>query len=180
MFDLVLNTPFICNANQLTLSKFFPNRLLKSENMFKLYAQKISTKYNKSCFFEKRIHAKFIILKGKLDLNDLTCPGLWRIIFQSSYHTSLVSRKQEIDETVNFQNFWKCLQINWPRFLWHSASHFQAQKTKRSDRAHEACCNGCQLCIREFSVALNLIKFERFFASIDKIFILRGRLGTRI
>ena len=116
MFDLVLNTPFICNANQLTLSKFFPNRLLKSENMFKLYAQKISTKYNKSCFFEKRIHAKFIILKGKLDLNDLTCPGLWRIIFQSSYHTSLVSRKQEIDETVNFQNFWKCLQINWPRF----------------------------------------------------------------
>ena len=76
MFDLVLNTPFICNANQLTLSKFFPNRLLKSENMFKLYAQKISTKYNKICFFEKRIHAKFIILKGKLDLSDLTCPGL--------------------------------------------------------------------------------------------------------
>ena len=38
----------------------------------------------------------------------LTCPGLYRLIFQSLYHTSLISPSRwEIDETVRFWNFCK-------------------------------------------------------------------------
>ena len=35
----------------------------------------------------------------------LTCLGLYKLIFQSLYHTSLISPKWEIDETGNVQNF---------------------------------------------------------------------------
>ena len=53
----------------------------------------------------------------------LTCPGLYRLIFQSLYHTSLISARWEIDEIVNFQNFRKlCSEINLLFFqaFWHS------------------------------------------------------------
>ena len=39
----------------------------------------------------------------------LAFPGLYMLIFQSLYHTSLISPEQEIDETVNFRNFGKLL-----------------------------------------------------------------------
>ena len=109
MFDLVLNTPFICNANQLT--SFYLIRIF-TESFF--YKQAIE-------IWISIIHAKkstlIIIAKRNLELHNLdflyysakawplTCSGLYRLIFQSLYHTSLILLKREIDETVNFQNF---------------------------------------------------------------------------
>ena len=61
----------------------------------------------------KKVHTKIIMMKRNLELNDLgfsviTCPGFYRLIFQSLYDTSsLISPKWEIDETVNFHNFCK-------------------------------------------------------------------------
>ena len=49
--------------------------------------------------------------------------------------------KQQIFET--FANF---SQVSYPRFYGILAPHFQMGKTKEvSDKAHEACCNGCPL-----------------------------------
>ena len=52
----------------------------------------------------------------------LTCPGLYRLIFQSLYNTSLISPKREIDETVNFRNFRKLFTNKFASFFvvfWH-------------------------------------------------------------
>ena len=66
----------------------------------------------------KKVHTKIIMVKRNLELKDLgfsvilqkhalTCPGLYRLIFQSLFGTSLISPRWEIDETVNFRNFRK-------------------------------------------------------------------------
>ena len=81
----------------------------------------------------------FSIIQQK---HALTCPGLYRLIFQSLYHTSLILPKREIDETVNFQNFSQVVQKEiCPIFCGILVPHFQTgkTKTKRSDRVHEAC-----------------------------------------
>ena len=92
-----------------------------AQNTLKLHNKKIYTKYNKICVFEK-VHMKIILVNRKLELNDpgflcysekhhLACPGLYRLTFESLYHTSLVSpSKWQIDETVHFQNFRKLFQ----------------------------------------------------------------------
>ena len=60
------------------------------------------------------------------------CPDLSkliRLIFQSLYHTSLISPKREIDETVHFQNFRKLLTNKFAAFVmvfWHPI--FQQEK----------------------------------------------------
>ena len=54
--------------------------------------------------------------------HTLTCPGLYRLIFQSLYRAFLLSPKQEIDETVNFQNFSKLFINTFAAFFavfWH-------------------------------------------------------------
>ena len=67
-----------------------------------------------------KIHTKIIAVKRNLELNDLVfsiihqkhaliSPGLYRLIFQSLYHTSLVLPKGEIDEIIDFRNFRKLL-----------------------------------------------------------------------
>ena len=56
----------------------------------------------------KKIHTNIIIVKRDISSGmSLTCPDLYRLIFQTFHHTSLISPKQEIDETINFQNFRK-------------------------------------------------------------------------
>ena len=60
----------------------------------------------------------FSVIQQKHPLNR---PGLYSLIFQSLYHTSLISPSRwEIDETVNFRKFRKllpsCSQMNLPRF----------------------------------------------------------------
>ena len=68
----------------------------------------------------------------------LTWLGLYSLIFQSLYDTSLISPRCEIDETVNFRNFRKLSKIDASQFG-ILASYFQTGKTKQSGRAHEAC-----------------------------------------
>ena len=46
----------------------------------------------------------FSIIQQK---DALTCPGLYRLIFQSLYDTSLILPRLEIDEIVSFRNFLK-------------------------------------------------------------------------
>ena len=79
---------------------------------------------------------------------SLACPDLYKLIFHTSYiyHTSLISPKREIDETVNFRNFHKFFTNKLSAFLGILAPHFQTGKTKEvSEKALEACCNGHHL-----------------------------------
>ena len=127
--------------------------------MFKLHTKK-STLNMKKFASLKKVHTKIImvnqIIKEILswmiwDLSviqqkyALAWPGLYRLIFQKLYDTSLTSPRWYIDETVNFRNFPKLFTNKCAAFLGILAPYFQAGKTKQSSRAHEACCNGCQL-----------------------------------
>ena len=67
---------------------------------------------------------------------SLTCPDLYRLIFQTFYHTSLISPKREIDETVNFRNFRKLFTNKFSAFLWDFGTHFQTEKTKEVMTRH--------------------------------------------
>ena len=49
----------------------------------------------------------------------LTCLGLYRLIFQFAYHTSLILPKRETDETVYFRNFRKLLCGDFFAASWH-------------------------------------------------------------
>ena len=123
MFDLVLNMPFLCNANQLTgfyliqifAKKVFLGRLLILIPIIPIIHAKKSTLSITKFASLKKIHTKIIIVKRNLGLNYLgflyysakTCPDLsdlYSLIFQSIYHTSFILPKREIDETVNFRN----------------------------------------------------------------------------
>ena len=65
----------------------------------------------------KKIHTNIIIVKRDISSGmSLTCPDLYRLIFQTFYHTSLVSPKQEIDETINFRNFRKLFTNKFSAF----------------------------------------------------------------
>ena len=85
----------------------------------------------------------------------LTCPVFYGLIFKSLHHTSLISPRWEIDETVNFQNLCKLLTNKFAAFFFFGilAPHFQTGKAKRIGRVHEACCNGRHLDIGEINVA---------------------------
>ena len=136
MFDLVLNMPFICNANQLTgfylipifAKKVFLGRLLILIPIIPIIHAKKSTLSMTKFASLKKIHTKIIIVKRNLGLNDLgflyysakTCPDLsdlYSLIFQSIYHTSFILPKQEIDETVNFRNFCKLFKNIFAAFF---------------------------------------------------------------
>ena len=102
------------------------------------------------CASVKKIHTIIILVKRNLELNKwsgifqlfkkrhaLTCPGLYKLIFQSLD----ISLKWEIDEKVNFETFEPCSRIICRIFVafWHPIF----KREKRSDRANEACCNSC-------------------------------------
>ena len=67
----------------------------------------------------------FSIIQQK---HDLICLGLYRLIFQSLYHTSLISSKRQVDETVNFQNFRKLFKKNLLLFCGILAPIFKWEK----------------------------------------------------
>ena len=109
--------------------------------MFKLHTKKIYAKYDKIRVFEKSPHEKwkgilswiiwdFPVIQKK---HALTWSGLYRLIFQSIYDTSLMSPGWEIDETVNFRNFCKLLTSKWAAFSNILAPCFQTGKTKRNE-----------------------------------------------
>ena len=93
----------------------------------------------------------FSVIRQK---HALTCPGLYRLIFKSLYHTFLIlPLRWAIDETVNFRNFRKLFTNKCAAFWEHFGTHLQTRKTKRSGRAHELCCNGRHLYIGAINVA---------------------------
>ena len=73
----------------------------------------------------------FSIIQQK---HALTCLGLYRLIFQSLYHTSLILPKRKIDEIINFRNFRKLFINNLPWFFGILAPHLEKGKTKQSDQ----------------------------------------------
>ena len=78
----------------------------------------------------------FSIIRQK---HALTCPSLYGLICQTLYHTSLISPKRELDETVNFRNFRNLLTNKFSAFFFGIlAPQFQTGKTKQSGKAHEA------------------------------------------
>ena len=98
----------------------------------------------------KKTHKKIIIVKRSFGSSSsgmsLICPDLYKLIFQTFYHASLILPKREIDEAVNFRNFRKFFTSKLSAFYGILAPHFQTGKMKEvSDKAHEACCNGCHL-----------------------------------
>ena len=86
MFDWVLNTSLIGDANQLSgfylirmyIEKSFQQAIetwilipIISRNIFKLHAKKIHIKYNKICFFEKNTQGIILTKTNLLELNGL-------------------------------------------------------------------------------------------------------------
>ena len=109
MFDVVLNTPFICNANQLTgfyLIQIFTEKLFPFHKICSNFTLKKSTLNTTKFASLKKIHTKIIIVKKNIELNDLgffcysakACPDLSGFmqahldrLIQSLCHTSLAS-----------------------------------------------------------------------------------------
>ena len=61
-------------------------------------------------------------------IQQKTCPGLYRLMFQSLHHTSLISRSRwEIDEIVNFR---KLFTNNCAWFLAHFGTPFSNRKNE--------------------------------------------------
>ena len=118
-------------------------------------AKKIYTKYDKICI----IHTKIIIVERNLELNNLgflyysakVCPdlsGFIYLIFQSLYHTSLTSPKQEIYETVNFQNFRKLFKNRFAAIFvafWHPIFQREKQNEVTGHMKHAAIAVICTL-----------------------------------
>ena len=81
----------------------------------KLRAKKVTLNMTKFSFKLKfRMIRNFSVIQQK---HALTCPGLYSLIFQSLYHTSLISSKREINETENFRNFHKLFTNKFAAFL---------------------------------------------------------------
>ena len=84
----------------------------------------------------KKIHTKIIIVKRYLELNDLgffyysakSMPWLAQVYIGSFFNLYI---------TLPWYSFSKVVAT----FIGILAPHFETGKTKRSDRAHEACCN---------------------------------------
>ena len=160
MFDRILNMPYIHNPNQVT--GFYVTNSNNSTKHVQTSCQKSLHSIYKTCIFQKNpkkpsswkkilswVIWDFFIFQQK---HALTCPSLYSPIFHSLYHTSLISSKWEIDETVHFWNFYMLFTNKFAVFVGISGSHFQTGKMKRSERLHEACCNGHHLHIGEVNV----------------------------
>ena len=136
MFDVVLNTPFICNANHLTgfyLIQIFTEKLFPFHKICSNFTLKKPTLNTTKVASLKKIHTKIIIVKKNIELNDLglicysakACPDLSGFIqthldrlIQSLCHTSLPSPRRI------FEIFASYSQINQPRFLKHFCTPF--------------------------------------------------------
>ena len=71
----------------------------------------------------------FSIIQQK---HALTCPGLYRLILQSLYHTSLILPKRKNDN--KFSKLSQVVLNKFSAFLGILAPHFETGKTKRSDQ----------------------------------------------
>ena len=139
--------PFIYNTNQLTsfyLTIFYRKVFSKQaieiwilipiipQNMLKLYAKKSTLNMTEFASL-KKLTRKLSLWKEIFSSGmSLACLDLYKLIFQTFYHTSLISLKREIDETVNFRNFCKFFTKKLSAFLWHFGTPFSDGKNERS------------------------------------------------
>ena len=87
----------------------------------------------------------FSIIEQK---HALTCPVLYRLIFQSLYHTSLILAKREIDETVNFRNFCKLFRNKYAVLFvtfWHPIFKLEKRNEVTGHMKHAAMAVTCIL-----------------------------------
>ena len=73
--------------------------------------------------------------------DTLSCLGLYRLIFQSLYYTSLILPKREIDEIINFGNFCKLFINKFATFFlafWHRISKWEKQNEVTGHMKHAA------------------------------------------
>ena len=140
MFDWVLNTPFLYNANQLTgfylihifIEKFSSKQAIKiwilipifPQNMFKFRAknlheiwQNMTKKSTQKLSLRKEILSWMIWDFSVQRKHFLTCPGLFRLIFLFLYHISLISPRREIDGVANFRHFCKLFTNKFAAFF---------------------------------------------------------------
>ena len=124
--------------------------------MFKLRAKESYTKYAKICVFEKNPHQNYHREKEILSWDfpaiqqkhALTCPALYRLIFQSLYHTSLISAKRKIAETLNFRNFRKLFRNKFATFFmafWHPIFKREKRNELTGHTKHAAMAVTCTL-----------------------------------
>ena len=103
--------------------------------MLKLYAKKSILNMTEFASL-KKTHTKIIIVKRCFGSSSsgmsLICPDLYKLIFQTLYHTSLILPKREIDEAVNFRNFRKFFTSKLSAFLWYFGTPFSNGKNERS------------------------------------------------
>ena len=115
-------------------------------NMFNLHTKKIYSKYDKICVFEKCPHENYhgekkswaewpeiSVIQQK---HALTCPGLYRLIFQSLYATSLISPRWQIDETVHFRNFHKLFTNKCATYFGYFGTPFSNEKKRNEVAGH--------------------------------------------
>ena len=107
-----------------------------------IWSQVFQKRQNKTKFTPlKKVHLKINPVKRNLELNDLgflcystkAWPdfGLYRLTFQSLYHTSLITPSRwEIDETVNFRNFCKFFTDKIATLLGHFGTPFSNGKNE--------------------------------------------------
>ena len=132
-------------------STIIPNITKKIWNMNKIYMTKfVSLKKSAQKWSSwKEILSwmiwDFSVIQQK---HALTCPGLYRLIFQSLYNTSLISPKREIDETVNFRNFRKLFTNKFAAFFvvfWHPISKREKRNDVTGHMKHAAMAVTCTL-----------------------------------
>ena len=98
----------------------------------------------------KQIHTKIIIMKrversGISRLFSKSMPWLLRVYIDPFFNLYITlpwyHKDGRLMKQLIFETFASCSQISFPHFSDILARHFQTGKTKRSDRAHKACCN---------------------------------------
>ena len=157
MFDLVLNTPFVCNANQFTdfyliaiVTKiFFSKKAIEiwiliptiPRNMSKLHVKKIYTKYDNICVFEKSPHENY----HREKISRLEWSGVFLLFSKSmrrvfgvcigSFFNLYITlpwyhQNGNLMKQQISETFPSCSQINLTCFLWHFGNSFSDGKNK--------------------------------------------------
>ena len=158
MFDLLLNTPFICNANWKVV-KFDTNfyRKLFSKQAIEIwililiipiiYAKISTVKYDKIWIFRKNAHENYhrwkkswVKWSGISLFFSKSMPWLvW--VYIGSFFNPYMSHFLDIDETINFRNFRKLFTNKFAAFFvgfWHPIFKREKRNEMIGRRKHAA------------------------------------------
>ena len=139
-------------------------RKVSSKQTIKIWIKlkKIYTKYDKICIFEKISTQKLSSWKkfgversGISLLFSKSMPWLLRVYIDPFFNLYITLPWYHQDGKLMKQLVFKLSQVVH-KYVFHVfygilAPHLQMGKMKESDRAHEACCNGCHLYTVEVS-----------------------------